>query len=216
MAYDSVSDPGSPGELGKINVVHFFWRRVFTTFQAIFLFYSREQRASTKWCLVFTSALCFFPDTLCSCVLNQTANSAIFTYSLLSGTQRVRVQVFFRHLTGLSISCARCPGLLILDARYWTITRQFNTNFEMYKWLQFRGTSIRKNCIPYYSPKSMKKWCYSWLQPIKTIYEVEAYDVFQVISWLITISRHPSDCNSLREEQLQNLDMVCAGQGLYP
>ena len=81
---------------------------------------------------------------------------------------------------------------------------------------EFKGTSIRKNCIPYQSPKSTKKWCYSWLQPIKTIYEVEAYDVFQVMSWFITICRHPSDCHSLREEQLQNLDMFYAGQGLYP
>ncbi len=51
---------------------------------------------------------------------------------------------------------------------------------------------------------------------IKTKYLVEAYDVLQVMSWIKTICRHRSDCNSLREEQLQNLDMVYAGQGLYP
>ncbi len=31
----------------------------------------------------------------------------------------------------------------------------------------------------------------------------------------MTICRHASDCNCSREEQLQNLDMVYAGQGLY-
>ncbi len=90
---------------------------------------------------------------------------------------------------------------------------QLNSAYNSFKWV--KGTSIRKNCIPYQLPKLMKQWCYSWLQPIKTKYEVEAYDLFQVTSWLTTICRHPSDCNSLREEHLQNMDIVYVGQGLY-
>ena len=69
---------------------------------------------------------------------------------------------------------------------YWSLKNHASYSLFQQK-RTFKGTSIRKNCIPYHSTKSMKKWCYSWLQPIKTIYEVEAYDVLHNRPWELLV-----------------------------